>query len=73
MDTKELVTVVISAAGICFAYGKNVQTLTELKDQVKELRASVANLLARTGRLEAKDEVEKEFSQGHYSGKVRRE
>jgi len=57
-----ILTVAATGFGIARAYGSNVEALTQLKDQVKELRATSANILSRVGRLEARDELNSELS-----------
>lgn len=63
-----IVSVLLAGCAVIFAYGRNVQALTTLKDEVKELRATFANALSRLGRLEARDELEREWSGKHRDG-----
>jgi hypothetical protein len=57
-----IVTVVGAAMGLAKSYGSNIQALTQLTDQVRELRDTQAKTLARVGRLEAFAEIMPELS-----------
>lgn len=56
------VTCLLALGGAIFAYGRNVQAVTTLVREVSELRSTVANALARLGRLEGMREADQEFS-----------
>jgi len=47
---------------VIYTYGRNVQALTILTKEVSEMRGTLQRLGERVGRLEARDEVEREFS-----------
>lgn len=63
-----LLTAALAAFGAVRAYGANVQALTTLTGEVQELRRSVATIGERVGRLEARDEIERELTGRHRSG-----
>lgn len=67
------VTILLAGAGVIFAYGRNVQALTSLTKDVERargenelefrgVRETLSRFGERVGRLEARDEVEREFS-----------
>jgi hypothetical protein len=56
------VTILLGLAGVIYTYGRNVQALTILTKEVSEMRGTLQRLGERVGRLEARDEVEREFS-----------
>jgi hypothetical protein len=56
------VTILLGLAGVIYTYGRNVQALTVLTKEVSEMRGTLQRLGERVGRLEARDEVEREFS-----------
>ena len=55
------VTILLGLAGVIYTYGRNVQALTILTKEVSEMRGTLQRLGERVGRLEARDEVEREF------------
>jgi hypothetical protein len=56
------VTILLGLAGVIYTYGRNVQALTILTKEVSEMRGTLQRLGERVGRLEARDEVQREFS-----------
>jgi len=63
-----LLMAAIALFGAVRAYGANVQALTTLTGEVQELRKSVSSIGERVGRLEARDEIEREMTGRHRAG-----
>lgn len=63
-------TLALALVGAVVAYGRNVQSVTTLTDEVKELRKTCANVLERVGRIEGKMEGVTDVVRD-YSGRVR--
>lgn len=63
-----LLTILLATLGAVRAYGANIQALTTLTAEVQELRKSIASIGERVGRLEARDEIEREMTGRHRAG-----
>lgn len=67
-------TFLLTGAGVVYALGRNVQALTQARDQVMELRATAARTLERIGGAEAdiKAILARLDEQREFSGRVQR-
>lgn len=63
------VTLALSLVGAIVAYGRNIEKVTTLTDEVKELRTTCKNVLERVGRMEGKLDVMTDEARS-YSGRV---